>query len=65
MKIASDAANGMAAHTFPEILRANPEIQHEGLFYELDGSFPNHEANPLKISTLADLRKLVVESGAE
>jgi phosphomannomutase len=65
VKIASDAANGMAAHTFPEILRANPEIQHEGLFYELDGSFPNHEANPLKISTLADLRKLVVESGAE
>jgi len=64
MHIVSDAANGMAAHTFPAVLAAMPEIQHEGLYYELDGSFPNHEANPLKASTLVDLQALVLEQGA-
>ncbi|MBT3341119.1 MAG: phosphomannomutase/phosphoglucomutase [Planctomycetes bacterium] len=65
VKIVSDAANGMAAHTFPAVLDAMPDVEHEGLFYELDGTFPNHEANPLKLSTLVDLQKLVIESGAE
>jgi phosphomannomutase len=65
VKIASDAANGMAAHTFPAVLAANPQITHEGLYYELDGTFPNHEANPLKVSTLKDLQALVVKTGAE
>lgn len=62
--IVSDAANGMAAHTFPAVLGALPEVKHEGLFYELDGSFPNHEANPLKVSTLKDLQALTIERGA-
>jgi phosphomannomutase len=64
MHIVSDAANGMAAHTFPAVLGALPEVKHEGLFYELDGSFPNHEANPLKVSTLKDLQALATERGA-
>jgi phosphomannomutase len=64
MDIVSDAANGMAAHTFPAVLGALPEVTHEGLFYELDGSFPNHEANPLKVSTLKDLQALTTERGA-
>ncbi len=65
MKIASDAANGMAAHTFPAVLAAVPGIEHHGLYYELDGDFPNHEANPLKEANLEDLKKFVLETGAE
>jgi phosphomannomutase len=63
--LASDAANGMAAHTFPAVLKLLPEVRHEGLYYQLDGTFPNHEANPLKLSTLKDLQALVKRSGAE
>ncbi len=65
VNIVSDAANGMAAHSFPAVLAAVPQIKHQGLYYELDGTFPNHEANPLKLSTLIDLQKFVVETGAE
>jgi phosphomannomutase len=65
VKIVSDAANGMAAHSFPAVLKEVPLIKHSGLYYELDGSFPNHEANPLKLSTLVDLQAYVVEQGAE
>jgi phosphomannomutase len=65
MKLASDAANGMAAHTFPGLLGRLPEVEHHGLYFELDGRFPNHEANPLKKSNLQDLIRLVGESGAE
>ncbi|MDA0666295.1 MAG: phosphomannomutase/phosphoglucomutase [Planctomycetota bacterium] len=65
VKIVSDAANGMAAHTFPAVLDKMPSIKHQGLFYQLDGTFPNHEANPLKLSTLRDLQAFVLETGAE
>lgn len=65
LRLASDAANGMAAHTFPALLACLPEIEHHGLYFELDGSFPNHEANPLKRANLADLVRLVGECGAE
>ncbi len=59
VRLASDAANGMAAHTFPRLLERLPQIHHQGLYYELDGSFPNHEANPLKAANLVDLQALV------
>ncbi|MAW59460.1 MAG: phosphomannomutase/phosphoglucomutase [Planctomycetes bacterium] len=65
VKIASDAANGMAAHTFPALLERLPEIENHGLYFELDGTFPNHEANPLKHSNLVDLQAKVRETGAE
>jgi len=65
VKIASDAANGMAAHTFPHVLKALPQIENHGLYFDLDGSFPNHEANPLKLSTLVDLQAHVKATGAE
>lgn len=65
VRLASDAANGMAAHTFPEILRREPRIEHHGLYYELDGDFPNHEANPLKESTLRDLAARVRATRSE
>jgi phosphomannomutase len=65
MKIASDAANGMAAHTFPRLVELIPELENAGLYFELDGTFPNHEANPLKHSNLVDLQAKVLETGAE
>ncbi|MBO47218.1 MAG: phosphomannomutase/phosphoglucomutase [Planctomycetes bacterium] len=63
--LASDAANGMACHTFPRLLERLAQIQHRGLYFDLDGRFPNHEANPLNKANLVDLQKLVLESGAD
>ncbi len=64
LKIVIDAGNGMAKATFPELLKKLP-IQVEYLFLEPDGTFPNHEANPLKVETLKALQKRVVEIGAD
>ncbi len=65
VRLASDAANGMAAHTFPAVLKRVPRIEHHGLYFDLDGTFPNHEANPLKLSNLKDLQRLVAATRAE
>ncbi len=65
MKLASDAANGMAAHTFPPLLQRLTDVEHHGLFFELDGNFPNHEANPLNQANLEDLCSLVQKTGSE
>jgi phosphomannomutase len=40
-------------------------VEHHGLFFEMDGTFPNHEANPLNQKNLVDLQKLIGECGAE
>lgn len=64
LKIVIDAGNGMAAATFPEMIKNLP-ISAEYLFLEPDGTFPNHEANPLKVETLAALQKKVRETGAD
>ncbi len=64
MKVVIDAGNGMAKFTFPEVLKQLP-IQVEYLYLEPDGNFPNHEANPLKVDTLKDLQKKVVETGSD
>lgn len=58
--IAIDAGNGMAGAVLPRILPKLP-IKAEELYFELDGTFPNHEANPMHVETLADLSKLVVD----
>jgi len=62
--VALDAANGMAAYTLPPILERLPQVDARALFMELDGNFPNHEANPLKEENLDPVRKLVAETGA-
>ncbi|MFZ1484000.1 MAG: hypothetical protein WAS36_03230 [Candidatus Saccharimonadales bacterium] len=54
LRIAVDAGNGMAGKIFPELEPYVP-WQVEEMYFELDGTFPNHEANPLKFETLADL----------
>lgn len=63
--LAADAANGMAGHTLPAILERVPAARAECLFLELDGTFPNHEANPLKEENLEPVRHLVRQQGAE
>ena len=52
--IAVDAGNGMGGKIFPELEPYVPWTVEE-MYFELDGTFPNHEANPLKFETLADL----------
>jgi len=64
MKIVIDNANGMGGVTFPPLLEKLPNIEVEYLYIDPDGTFPNHEANPIKIETLKDLQQKVVETGA-
>lgn len=54
LHIAVDAGNGMAGKIFPEIEPYVP-WEVEEMYFDLDGTFPNHEANPLKFETLADM----------
>jgi phosphomannomutase len=64
LKIIVDAGNGMAGHTAPAIFaRLNCEVIP--MYFELDGNFPNHDANPLDESTLTDLKKAMIENNAD
>ena len=65
LRVAVDAGNGMAGHTAPAVLGVIGSLTLLPLYFELDGSFPNHEANPLDPANLVDLQKFVVESGAD
>nr|WP_188668952.1 phosphomannomutase/phosphoglucomutase [Tersicoccus solisilvae] len=69
LKVVVDAGNGMAGMTTPAvlgdaILPALP-LTIVPLYFELDGSFPNHPANPLEPENLRDLQAAVVEHGAD
>ncbi len=64
MKIVVDAGNGMASVSIPKLLEKLP-IGVEYLYLEPDGTFPNHEANPLKVETLKELQKKVIENKAD
>jgi len=63
LTVVVDAGNGMAGHTVPAVL--GPPLTVVPLYFELDGSFPNHEANPLDPANLLDLQAKVVEVGAD
>ena len=64
LKIVLDAGNGMAGFTAPAIFeRLGAEIIP--LYFELDGNFPNHEANPIDPANLRDLQKSVLENKAD
>ena len=65
LRVAVDAGNGMAGHTAPAVLAPIDSITLLPLYFELDGSFPNHEANPLDPANLVDLQKLVGAVGAD
>ncbi len=64
LKIAVDAGNGMGGHTVPTVFASLP-ISLTPLFFELDGSFPNHEANPIEPANMRDLRSAVIKAGAD
>ena len=69
LTVVVDAGNGMAGHTVPAVLGdasldALP-LTIMPLYFELDGSFPNHEANPLEPANLVDLQKAVIAANAD
>ncbi len=64
LKIVVDAGNGMAGHTAPAVFaEINAEVIE--MYYELDGTFPNHEANPIDPENLKDLQKAVKKHKAD
>ncbi|MDQ2838897.1 MAG: phosphomannomutase/phosphoglucomutase [Actinomycetota bacterium] len=69
LKVVVDAGNGMGGYTVPAVLGdtgLDPlPLTIVPLYFELDGSFPNHEANPLDPANLVDLQRKVVEVGAD
>ena len=64
LKVAVDAGNGMAGLTVPAVFEGLP-ITMIPLYFELDGTFPNHEANPIDPANLRDLQRAVREHGAD
>ncbi|MFN2388684.1 MAG: phosphomannomutase/phosphoglucomutase [Actinomycetota bacterium] len=64
LKVAVDAGNGMAGRTVPLVFDDLP-FEVVPLFFELDGSFPNHPANPIEPENLVDLQRAVVDGGCD
>jgi phosphomannomutase len=64
LKVAVDAGNGMAGHTVPKVFAGLP-LEVVPLYFELDGTFPNHEANPIEPANLRDLQNAVTSHGAD
>ncbi|GAA4918255.1 phosphomannomutase [Stackebrandtia albiflava] len=65
LKVVVDAGNGMAGHTVPAVLGRDTPFEIVPMYFELDGEFPNHEANPLEPANLVDLQARVRETGAD
>ncbi|MFM8921755.1 MAG: phosphomannomutase/phosphoglucomutase [Candidatus Nanopelagicaceae bacterium] len=64
LKIVIDAGNGMAGHTAPAVFaKLNAEVIP--MYFELDGTFPNHEANPIDEANLKDLKRMVKREKAD
>lgn len=64
LKVVIDAGNGMAGYTAPAVFkRLNAEVVE--MYFELDGTFPNHEANPIDPKNLQDLSKAVKKNKAD
>ena len=64
IKLVIDTGNGMAGKVLTPLLE-KIDVEMVPLYFEIDGTFPNHEANPLKPENLVDLQKKVVEAGAD
>jgi phosphomannomutase len=64
LNIAIDAGNGMAGKTAPTVFSRLP-VKVTPLFFELDGRFPNHLANPIEPENVRDLQKAVLDGGCD
>jgi phosphomannomutase len=64
LTVVVDAGNGMGGHTVPTVFAGLP-ITMIPLYFELDGTFPNHEANPIDPKNLRDLQQTVRDNGAD
>ncbi|MFK4543370.1 phosphomannomutase [Streptomyces tendae] len=64
LKVVVDAGNGMGGHTVPTVFAGLP-LDLVPMYFELDGTFPNHEANPLDPANLVDLQQRVREEDAD
>ena len=66
LRVVVDAGNGMAGLTAPVVLgRIDDLVDLVPLYFELDGTFPHHEANPIEPENLVDLQKRVLAEGAD
>jgi phosphomannomutase len=65
LSVVVDAGNGMGGHTVPSVFADLPQVTLTPMYFELDGSFPNHEANPIDPKNTADLQAKVREVGAD
>ena len=67
LTVVADAGNGMAGHTAPAVFEriGADQVELVPMYFELDGTFPHHEANPLDEATLTDLKERVVAEGAD
>ncbi|MFG2423625.1 phosphomannomutase/phosphoglucomutase [Streptomyces sp. NPDC048448] len=64
LKVVVDAGNGMGGHTVPTVFAGLP-LDLVPMYFELDGTFPNHEANPLDPANIVDLQRRVRDEGAD
>ncbi|MDP4746476.1 MAG: phosphomannomutase/phosphoglucomutase [Candidatus Nanopelagicales bacterium] len=64
LKVVIDAGNGMGGFSVPKVFD-NSNIEIVPMYFELDGTFPNHEANPIEPANLVDLQKRVVAEKAD
>ncbi|MEW2087001.1 phosphomannomutase/phosphoglucomutase [Streptomyces sp. NPDC005283] len=64
LKVVVDAGNGMGGHTVPTVFSSLP-LTLVPMYFELDGTFPNHEANPLDPRNIVDLQARVRSEGAD
>jgi phosphomannomutase len=66
LKVVVDAGNGMAGHTAPAVFeRLADQVELVPMYFELDGTFPNHEANPIDEANLVDLQQRVLAEKAD
>ena len=66
LRVVVDAGNGMAGHTAPAVLGGlGDAVDLVPLYFELDGTFPHHEANPIDPANLVDLQRAVGENAAD
>jgi phosphomannomutase len=63
-KVVADTANGMGGLVVPKVMETLP-VELTMLYAELDGTFPNHPADPIQLENLKDLQRAVLDSGAD